>query len=187
MFIPLLCLSGCHFLLTGSPWPLWYIEELIDPQQVVATRSDGLVLADGRVINLPCIQQIPASNPLLQHALHHGVEVRDDGEVYGLAELRRICGNDPVVYRLIRVNLTDLAGSIDITSIGPDILDKDSTIYLESLLESNTREPPMDWFALSRTKVVREFLQQRTGRTVVDEQVKGRPGQHDLRSGGLVM
>ena len=47
---PLLGLSGCHMLMTGSPIPLWYSESLNHPAVVKELTDKTLVFADGRIV-----------------------------------------------------------------------------------------------------------------------------------------
>jgi hypothetical protein len=113
VLVPLLLFSGCHMLLTGSPIPLWYIESLHDPVAVAAIADESLVLADGRQVRLPYIRKLPKDDPTFARAVSHGVEIGGDGKVVGLIEPCRMCGNDPVTYRRLRIDLSELAGSLD--------------------------------------------------------------------------
>jgi hypothetical protein len=107
---PLLGLSGCHMLLTGSPIPLWYTEPLDHPVLVKEVTDRTLVLADGRSISLPFIKRLPKYDPVFLTALEHGVEIGQDGEVVGLVKIARTCANaDPYVWIGRQINLSDLA------------------------------------------------------------------------------
>jgi hypothetical protein len=70
---------------------------------------------------------LPKSDPVFAKALEHGVEVDESGEVYGLIDPPRMCGNDPVVYYRERVNLSELAGLLN-----PDGMD-DSIVPPEEI------------------------------------------------------
>ena len=124
---PLLALSGCHLLMTGSPVPLWHIERLDHPVPVRAIGQGALVLADGRQAKLPFLKALPKGDPVFARALEHGVEVDGSGAVYGLIDPPRICGNDPVVFYRERVNLSELAGLLN-----PDVMD-DSIVSPERI------------------------------------------------------
>ena len=130
---PLLALSGCHMLLTGSPVPLWHIERLDHPVPVGAVGEDALVLADGRRVRLPFIKRLPKDDRVFARALGHGVEVGQAGEVFGLIEPPRICGNDPVVFYRERINLSQLAGFLDPDGIDDSIV---HPIAIQSLKEN---------------------------------------------------
>jgi hypothetical protein len=123
-----LILSGLHMLGTGSPIPLWHIERLKNPVAVASVENDALVLADGRRVPLPFIKKLPKDDPLFARVLSHGVEVGDRGEVIGLIDPRRMCGNDPVVFYRKRIDLSELAGVLD-----PDGID--DAIVLPALIQ----------------------------------------------------
>lgn len=122
LLIPFLTLSGCHMLLTGSPIPLWHIERLHSPVAVTAIEREALVLADGRRVQLPFIKRLPKDNPVLVRVLGHGVEVGEGGQVFGLIDPPRMCGNDPVVFYRQRIDLSELAGLLDFDSIDDSIV-----------------------------------------------------------------
>ena len=103
---------GQHLLLTGSPFPIYHIERLHSPVAVKQVDKDVLQLADGRRVHLPLIKEIPANDVVFNTALQHGVEVTDGGDVIGLIQWPRFCGNDPVTYRLQRIDLTELAATL---------------------------------------------------------------------------
>ena len=110
---------------TGSPIPLWHIERLHGAVEVKAIGDEALELKDGSTVRLPFIKRLPRTDPLLAKAVSRGVEVGQGGVVYGLVEPTRMCGNDPVVYYRVRVNLSELVGvvypdGIDETIVHPD-------------------------------------------------------------------
>lgn len=135
---PLLIVGGCHTLMTGSPIPLWHLEKLDAPITVSATTEDHLVLQDGRTISLPFIKTIPHDNPLFKAAIANGIEITGDGEAYGLMWTDRFCGNDPVAWRRLRVNLSNLAGVLRPEGIDPAAVDTETI----SQLEKNARSGP---------------------------------------------
>ena len=97
---------------TGSPIPLWHIERLDHPVgEITAIGDEALELKDGSTVRLPFIKRLPRTDPLLAKAVSRGVEVGQGGVVYGLVEPTRMCGNDPVVYYRVRINLSELDGS----------------------------------------------------------------------------
>jgi hypothetical protein len=127
LLYPLLIVGGCHTLMTGSPIPLWHLESLESPVAVESSTEDHLVLQDGRKITLPFIKRIPHDNPLFKTAIANGIEIASDGEAYGLMWSDRFCGNDPVAWRRLRVNLSNLAGAlhpkgIDETALPPETI-----------------------------------------------------------------
>ena len=122
LLIPLLTLSGCHMLLTGSPIPLWHIERLNNPLTVKAIEGKVLVLADGRRVRLPFIRRLPQDNPAFVRALRHGIEIGEDGRVFGLIDPPRMCGNDPVIFYRQRIDLSELAGLLDFDGIEDSIV-----------------------------------------------------------------
>ncbi len=128
---PMLVLGGCHTLLTGSPIPLWHIEKLKDPVAVKSVTKTHMMLEDGHSITLPFITALPHDNPLFQAAISDGIEISEDGTTSGLMWLDRSCGNDPVVWRKVRVNLSDLAGSLQPNGINESIVHPDAIAYLE--------------------------------------------------------
>src|SRR6516165_8876069 len=73
LLYPLLVVGGCHTLMTGSPIPLWYLENLNSPEVVASATDEHLVLQDGRTVRLPYIRQIPHDNPLFKAAIERGI------------------------------------------------------------------------------------------------------------------
>jgi hypothetical protein len=147
VLVPLLLFSGCHMLLTGSPIPLWYIESLHDPVTVTAIADESLVLADGRQVRLPYIKKLPKDDPTFGRAVSQGVEIGGDGKVVGLIEPCRMCGNDPVTYRRLRIDLSELAGSLDPGGIDDAIV---SPAWIQDFKErhGSSRDRhgvPFDW------------------------------------------
>lgn len=118
-------------LLTGSPIPLWHIEELNDPVAVKFATKTQLILEDGQEITLPFITELPHDNPLFQAAILEGIEINEDGSAFGLMWLDRSCGNDPVVWNKVRVNLGDLAGALQPDGIDESIVHPDAIAFLE--------------------------------------------------------
>jgi hypothetical protein len=121
----LLALSGLHFLGTGSPIPLWHMERLKDPVAVRAIGEESLELQDGRTVRLPFIKKLPNGDPCFAKAVAHGVELGQGGEVFGLVDPMRMCGNDPTIFYRVRINLSELAGVLD-----PDGID-DAVVHPE--------------------------------------------------------
>ncbi len=149
-----------HFLLTGSPIPLWSLQSLQHPVRVEAVTEDHLVLAGGTRIKLPHIRRIPASSLLLQAAIKDGVEIAENGEVVGLLWMKRICGNDPVVWNKVRINLTDLSGEILPEGIEPGIPEYELSALLEGYPFDFRPDAPAHFSAYSNMRV------RRVGKTI---------------------
>jgi hypothetical protein len=142
LLYPLLIVGGCHTLMTGSPIPLWSIETLDVPLPVSATTENHLVLQDGRTVTLPFIKRIPHENPLFKSAISNGIEVASDGEVYGLMWSDRFCGNDPVAWRRLRVNLSNLAGALQPESLDAASVHPETISFLAEYKRINLAEMP---------------------------------------------
>lgn len=112
LLYPAFFVAAFNTLLTTSPIPLWYFATLDDPVKVMTMTEDHLVLADGRNITLPFIKKLPYDNKLFQAAIANGVEIMSDGEVVGLMRLDKWCGHDPIQWKRIHVNLSNLAGAL---------------------------------------------------------------------------
>lgn len=154
-----LLIGGCHLLMTGSPIPLWYIERLDHPVDVETVTADGLVLHDGRRIALPDIKTVPAGSTVFRKALKDGVEVQPDGEVIGLLNVLRICGNDPVVYKKLRVNLTDLAGVLNLSALQAGTLSPEDLAILKDSFGTVTDSVRIDAFFLSKMRRLRKEIE----------------------------
>lgn len=85
------------------------IETLHAPVQIRDLDADGLVTADGKVIRLRYVKQIPASNTIFAAVTAQGVELDPNGRAVGLIDVHHWCGNDPVGKHLARVDLAALA------------------------------------------------------------------------------
>ena len=86
-------------------------------------------------MKLPLVKRLPADDPLMLAAIEYGVEIADDGKVFGLLYMNRTCGNDSCIWNRRRVNLASLAAilspeNIDELTVRPEvievILDQDS-------------------------------------------------------------
>lgn len=119
------------------PGPIVASQRLSSPIAVTAI-GDTLVLANGRRVRLPFIKTIPKDDPVFVRALEHGVEVDEKGEVFGLIEPPRMCGNDPVVFYRKRANLSDLAGILNPGGIDDSIVHPDEVRWLK---EDGSRSP----------------------------------------------
>jgi len=186
---PLLVIAGCHTLMTGSPLPLRYIEELDSPVDVKAVTSTELVLENGQSVRLKYIDTIPEREPVSLESLKHGVEVHANGDVIGLIPVNKICGNDPVWYRLIRVNVRDLAAVLAPSNISESAVNSDQKqMLLDKRKQLYFRENrSVDVYFFSAIRTFRIFLNDTAGVPVPEDSVKGERGTHDLRSGGLVV
>jgi hypothetical protein len=112
-----LVFMGVHFLVTCCPIPLFRIDHLRNPQRVLSIENTALILEGQSRINIPHILQIPRSNAVFKAAISHGVEVCETGRVYGLIKMHHYCGNDPMRYDRRKVNLTELIGTIEPSSL----------------------------------------------------------------------
>jgi hypothetical protein len=95
-----------HFLRTGVLFPVCISETLIDPVAVGGWNDQALLATDGREIRLPGVVTLPATSAALSEAIRSGVEVADDGRVYGLVRVHHWCGCDPVRERMARIDIT---------------------------------------------------------------------------------
>lgn len=129
IYPPLIAMLGsCVFL--GTPIPSWHYEELKDPVDVVRVEADHLTLADGRQLRLPCIAELPIESPIFLAALGDGVEVAPNGQVVGLIEVTRTCGLDPCIWQRLRVNLSELAGTLHPDGIDRTIVPREEIEHL---------------------------------------------------------
>ena len=62
-------------------FPIRKIETLSSPMAVVGWKPEGLMLADGRTVQLPGFTKLPASSDVLDQAIRLGVEVDPSGQV----------------------------------------------------------------------------------------------------------
>ena len=102
------CLRIHHFQLTGRFFPIDKVESLNSPVAVRGWDEAGLLLTDGRRIQLPEFSQLPVPSAGLLEATKRGVEVATNGRVYGLVRVDHWCGNDPVGEHIARVDLSHL-------------------------------------------------------------------------------
>jgi hypothetical protein len=156
---PALALSGCHTLLTGSPVPLWHVERLDRPVAVEAVTEDALVLADGRRVRLPCIKRLPVGDPVFRLALRHGVEVSDRGEVFGLIDPPRTCGNDSVAFSRVRADLRELAGLLDPGGIDDSIVHPEAVQEIKNHGSRSLARNGMPYFIVGQLRRVRRAFE----------------------------
>jgi len=134
-----LVFMGFHFLLTGCPIPLFRIDHLRNPQRVLSIENTALILEGQSRITIPHILQIPSSNAVFKAAISHGVEVSEAGQVYGLIKMHHWCGNDPMRYDRRRVNLTELIGAIEPSSLDITIDSDEKAQIVSNLTEHAER------------------------------------------------
>jgi len=127
--------------MTGSPIPLWHIEQLNDPFIVKTVGGLALELEDGRRISLPFIKTLPPNSPLFQEAISRGIEITPDGEVFGVIWLDRYCGNDPYYWRRVRVNLSDLAAGLYPEGIDDSRIHSDVISVIQERFQIDTAHP----------------------------------------------
>lgn len=128
---PVLVIGGFNMMSFGSPIPLWQLERLKEPVMVRSVSESQLVLENGGTIKLPAIKKLPYDNQLFHAAINDGVEIRPDGQIYGLIWFDRACGNDPVVWRRLRVNLSDLTGALHPAGIDDSFVPPDAIAFLQ--------------------------------------------------------
>jgi hypothetical protein len=97
-----------YYLLTRRFVPIKKIEILHNAVAVSGWSSNGLHLADGRIVQLPGIHSLPSESGALTEATKRGVEIAADGRVLGLVRIHHWCGNDPVREHIARIDLSDL-------------------------------------------------------------------------------
>jgi hypothetical protein len=95
------------FMLSGGFTPIHKIESLHAPIVAKGWTPDGLLLSDGRMVQLPGIHALPSASPALSEMTKRGVEISADGRVYGLVRIHHWCGNDPVREDIARVDISD--------------------------------------------------------------------------------
>ena len=168
----LLIISVLHTLLTGCPIPLWRIEHLNSPNEVTAVGRSELILRGGRAVALPFIKELPPNNPLFQAALASGVEISESGKLHGLMWVDRSCGNDPVVWRRMRVDLSELAAALHPLGIDEAVVHPDTIAVLATgdLFRIDLTQPSrshrrgrLNDFDLSRMGMIRRQIEDSAG------------------------
>jgi hypothetical protein len=96
------------WMLTGSFSPIRKIDSLQHPMEVTKWDASGLLLADGRTVQLPGVTLLPEDSPVLREALRRGVEVGQHGRILALVRIHHWCGNDPVQEHVAKVDLSDM-------------------------------------------------------------------------------
>ena len=97
-----------YYMITGSFSPIQKIESLRNPVGVTKWDADGLILADGRKMQLVGLRSLPSESSALAEATKRGVEIDVDGRVWGLVRVHHWCGNDPVREHVARVDLAEM-------------------------------------------------------------------------------
>ena len=156
---PLLGLSGCHMLLTGSPIPLWYTERLDHPVPVKDVTENRLILADGRSVPLPFIKRLPVNDAVFLKALKHGVEVGHDGEVVGLITVYPFCGNDPYHWYTKRIDLSGLAGFMNPDGIDDSVLHPDEIKSLKKDESTSLDRHGLPYLLMSKVRKMRQIYE----------------------------
>lgn len=96
------------YLLTGRISPVERIERLSSPVHLVGWSSDGLNLTNGRKVQLPGFVKLPTVSPALTEATKRGIEIDQNGRVFGLVRVHHWCGNDPVREHIAKVDIANL-------------------------------------------------------------------------------
>jgi hypothetical protein len=153
---------------------------------VVSFDAGTLVLEDARRVPLPYVREIPFKEPVFLAALKRGVEITPDGELIGLLRIADVCGNDPCIYRLLRVNLADLAGVLHPAGLDPARFDAET---LRELAEDSKPRPlRVDGYLLLRMRRVRRSIDMANGVLAEGrDPVIGGRGEHDARTGFLIL
>lgn len=98
--------------LLGPFYGLFFKAEIIEPLEnpvgVEKWVSDGLILADGRLLPLPGVSQLPERSGILKELTRRGVEIGGDGRVYGLIKIHYWCGTTRMPYHLARMDIADV-------------------------------------------------------------------------------
>src|SRR3569832_982548 len=97
-----------YYLLTKRFVPIKKIETLNNAVAVTRWSSNGLNLADGRIVQLPGIRSLPSESDALTEATKRGVEMAADGRIWGLVRIHHWCGNDPVREHIARVDISEM-------------------------------------------------------------------------------
>lgn len=104
-------MSVLSFMLRGGPHLFrreGRTEVLHAPRTVSAVSTNGLIMADGSVVKIPYVVEVPTNLPLLQEALKRGIEIDQQGHVVGLIKVWHWCGNDPIRSHVGRIDLSGL-------------------------------------------------------------------------------
>lgn len=161
---PLIGLCSLHLLMTGSPIPLWHIESLDSPIKVSKAKSDVLLLENGSSLKLPNINTIPHTNPLFQAAISEGIEVDPEGKVFGLLWMSQYCGNDPIKWRRLKVNLAELSGLLKPDGMSEEILPVSELNFFQERtdsLQSGRRGLKISVFDNIQMRQIRKLIEYR--------------------------
>lgn len=128
-------LSFClvSFVLTGSFVPLVDIESLNSSHNVTRVLNNGIELDDGRTVYFRQLQYFP-TNAVVLAALSKGVEIANDGTVYGLLRFYYFPGRTPYVYVRKRLNVVSLAIATDPDCLRPELTKRDEWERLYQVL-----------------------------------------------------
>jgi hypothetical protein len=100
--------SISFYQLTGHFKPISQVDTLSSPVAVTGWSENGLLLTDGRLVQLPGFTKLPKTSAALTLATSSGVEIAPDGHIYGLIRIIHWCGNDPVQNHIARLDLADM-------------------------------------------------------------------------------
>jgi hypothetical protein len=106
--VPVLTPYVNYYRMTRHFSPIKKIETLQHPVAVTGWSSNGLRLADGRIVPLAGLRSLPSDSDALTEATKRGVEVSADARVWGLVRIHHWCGNDPVREHIAKVDLADM-------------------------------------------------------------------------------
>jgi len=95
------------------------VDKLTNPMPTKGWVERGIVLADDRVVQLPGFRRLPGCSAALSEATRAGIEVGQDGRIYGLVRVWHWCGNDRVRRHIARVDLSRMLLFLDEGVHGP--------------------------------------------------------------------
>ena len=97
-----------YYLMTGVPFPLSHVDRLRHPVMVRSWSEKGLQLADGREVMPLGMRKLPLRSTALREVTKDGVEVAEDGRVFGRLRIWHWCGNDPLRNDVRRIDVAHL-------------------------------------------------------------------------------
>ena len=99
-----LWLMGLKIL--GSPKPIYIRDTLSSPIGVLSWDQDGLMLVSGQRIQLPEYSKLPIESVALSDAVKYGVEITNEGRIFGLVTIDYLHDFNQIKLHLERIDLT---------------------------------------------------------------------------------
>ncbi|MBI5773620.1 MAG: hypothetical protein HZA89_07755 [Verrucomicrobia bacterium] len=106
------------------------IEKLESPIAASSWSEEGLVLADGRQIQLPGFAKLPKTSTALAEATKRGIEISTDGRVVGLVKVHHWCGNDRVGEHIARVDIARMLTFLGEGELETALTDEEKSMFL---------------------------------------------------------